>query len=584
MRPRTRARLLPLAVALALVVAAGCGSDEPSSSGNAAPQGFTPPEVPMLQSLGAGEGKVNLVAWAGYVEDGSTDKSVDWVTPFEKETGCQVNAKVGRHLRRDGPADEVGPVRRRVGLGRRLVAADRRRRRRPGQHRPGAELRRRVRRAEDEAVELGQRRGLRHPPRPRGQPAHVAHRRGQAGPRLLGRGVRPQLALQGQGHRLRLAHLHRRRRALPHVDQARARHHEPLRAGRQAVPGLGRPAQAAGTASSASTGATTPRRSQAIKSGATVLGTSWQNIVNLAEADKAPVDSILPKEGSTGWSDTWMVSSKAANPNCAYLWMNHIISPKANAQVAEWFGEAPANRKSCQETSDKQFCATYHADDESYFDKVAYWTTPIKQCGDDRGRGLQGLLGVDHGVDRDQGLAPVSAQGALRPLTRALLAPAPAEARPAALGAGRLAGGRLPGLAGGAARLRVLEHRQLHRDDRPPADHRQLHRPAPGRGLPGHHPADRGPGRRRHRRSTWCWRSRWRSSWPRWPGGAGGRCCWPPCSPRCGPATWSRRTPGGSCSASGGLLDWALEPLGLHGPGFGLTAVCWCCPTCGCRT
>ncbi|HEY7605735.1 MAG TPA: spermidine/putrescine ABC transporter substrate-binding protein, partial [Actinomycetes bacterium] len=74
MRTGTRARLLPLAVALALVALAGCGSDEPSSSSGGASQGFTPPEVPMLQSLGAGEGKVNLIAWAGYVEDGSTDK------------------------------------------------------------------------------------------------------------------------------------------------------------------------------------------------------------------------------------------------------------------------------------------------------------------------------------------------------------------------------------------------------------------------------------------------------------------------------------------------------------------------------
>ena len=33
------------------------------------------------------------MAWAGYAEDGSTDPSVDWVTPFEKETGCKVNVK-----------------------------------------------------------------------------------------------------------------------------------------------------------------------------------------------------------------------------------------------------------------------------------------------------------------------------------------------------------------------------------------------------------------------------------------------------------------------------------------------------------
>ena len=46
-----------------------------------------------MQTLGEGEGQVNLIAWAGYVEDGSTDPNVDWVTPFEEKTGCKVNAK-----------------------------------------------------------------------------------------------------------------------------------------------------------------------------------------------------------------------------------------------------------------------------------------------------------------------------------------------------------------------------------------------------------------------------------------------------------------------------------------------------------
>ena len=48
-----------------------------------------------MTELGEGEGEVNLIAWAGYVEDGSTDPAVDWVTGFEEETGCNVNVKVG---------------------------------------------------------------------------------------------------------------------------------------------------------------------------------------------------------------------------------------------------------------------------------------------------------------------------------------------------------------------------------------------------------------------------------------------------------------------------------------------------------
>ena len=87
-----------------------------------------------------------------------------------------------------------------------------------------------------------------------------------------------------------------------------------------------------------------------------------------------------------------------------YMWMNHIISPKANAGVAEWFGEAPANKKSCAETADKDHCDTFHAEDEAYFDKVAFWTTPTKSCGDDRGAGLQGLLRMGGRLDGGEGL------------------------------------------------------------------------------------------------------------------------------------------------------------------------------------
>ena len=49
---------------------------------------------------------------------------------------------------------------------------------------------------------------------------------------------------------------------------------------------------------------------QAFKNGDSVVGTTWQIIANLAQADKAPVEAVLPKEGATGWSDTWMVGDQ----------------------------------------------------------------------------------------------------------------------------------------------------------------------------------------------------------------------------------------------------------------------------------
>ena len=123
----------------------------------------------------------------------------------------------------------------------------------------------------------------------------------------------------------------------------------------------------------------------AFKSGATLVGTTWQVIASGANGEGTPVDTVLPKEGATGWSDTWMVAAKAKHPNCMYLWMDWIAGPEANAQIAEFYGQAPSNKLACSRTQDPNHCATYHADDETYFSKVWYWTTPTRECLDGRG-------------------------------------------------------------------------------------------------------------------------------------------------------------------------------------------------------
>jgi putative spermidine/putrescine transport system substrate-binding protein len=126
----------------------------------------------------------------------------------------------------------------------------------------------------------------------------------------------------------------------------------------------------------------------AFQKGSLVLGTTWQVIANLVNGTKAgSVDTVLPKEGSTAWSDTWMISSHAKHPNCMYKWMNYISSPSVQAQVAEWFGEAPANPKACAHiTDDKTFCQTYHVTDAAFAAKLWYWVTPTKHCLDGSGK------------------------------------------------------------------------------------------------------------------------------------------------------------------------------------------------------
>ena len=138
---------------------------------------------------------------------------------------------------------------------------------------------------------------------------------------------------------------------------------------------------------------------QAFTNGDDQVGTTWQYQYFQLKPDNQPVaispasQGFVPEEGATGWSDTWMISSSAAHPNCMYMWMNYIISPKVNAEVAQYFGEAPAQTKACDPSTlaaaatvigypnDPKFCDKYHAADPAFWKRVDYWKTPVSDCG-----------------------------------------------------------------------------------------------------------------------------------------------------------------------------------------------------------
>jgi len=96
------------------------------------------------------------------------------------------------------------------------------------------------------------------------------------------------------------------------------------------------------------------------------------------------VNELIPREGATGWADTWMLSAHAKHPNCAYKWVNWVSTPKVQAEQAISFGETPANTKACpfMEQIKKGSCAKYHANAPSaYFESIKFWKTPVAQCG-----------------------------------------------------------------------------------------------------------------------------------------------------------------------------------------------------------
>ncbi|HEX4689909.1 MAG TPA: ABC transporter substrate-binding protein [Solirubrobacteraceae bacterium] len=367
--------------ALALVAGCGGGSSDSSSGSN----GIQVPKGPkMATSVGQGEGKLNLIAWAGYAEDGSTDPKVDWVTAFEKQTGCQVNVKIGNTsdemvtLMRTGKYDTVSAS---GDATLRLIAG--------GDVAPvNTKL---VPNYTDVYAGLkdkpwnsvnGQMYGI-----PHGYGANLLMWRNDKvkGPLDSWRSVFDD-ASANQGRVTAYDSPIYIADAAVYLKSTRPdlKITNPYELDdkqfQAAVDLLKQQRQSIGQYWSDYT-----KEQAAFASGDSTVGTTWQVIANLLEGDKIPVKTVLPKEGSTGWSDTWMLSSKAQHPNCAYKWMNYIISPKVNAEVAEWFGEAPANQKACAMTADKNHCKIFHAGDDAYFKRVSFWTTPRASCGDSRG-------------------------------------------------------------------------------------------------------------------------------------------------------------------------------------------------------
>ncbi len=371
-----------VACVMAFAVAA-CGDDGGSGGGGSA--ALKAPEVPMQKTLGAGEGRLDIIAWAGYAEDGSTDPKVDWVTQFEKDTGCQVNVKTGNTsdemvtLMRTGKYDGVsasGDATLRLIAGGDVAPVN------TGLVPNYKDLYAGLKDQDFNSVD-GQMYGI-----PHGRGANLLMWRTdkvKTAPDSWGAVFdKPMPGTVGKitayDNPIYIADAALYLKATQpdlKIDNPYELDDKQFAA---AIDLLKAQNKNVGEYWSDYT-----KSQAAFTSGDSLIGTTWQVIANLLDGEKVPVKTVLPKEGSTGWSDTWMISSKAKHPNCMYKWMDWIVSPQTNAQVAEWFGEAPSNPKSCALTEVKNHCEIFHAGDQAYFDQVKYWTTPRKDCGDGRG-------------------------------------------------------------------------------------------------------------------------------------------------------------------------------------------------------
>ncbi|ELO1553572.1 MULTISPECIES: ABC transporter substrate-binding protein [Aeromonas] len=334
-------------------------------------------------TLGKGEGQLNIVAWAGYVERGETDKNYDWVTGFEKETGCKVNVKTA------ATSDEMVALMNEGGFD--LVTAS------------GDASLRLIAGGKVQALNLALIPSYgKIDPRLQNAPWHTVDGKHYGVPYQWGGNIlmyntkvfpkapdswsvvfEEQTLPDGKSNKGRVQafdgpihiadaalYLMSHQPALGikdpyelNEDQYKAAL-DLLRQQRQLVGRYWHDAFV---------------QIDDFKNEGVVASGSWPFQANTLIADKQPIATTVPKEGVTGWADTSMVHSEAKNLTCAYKWLEHSLNNKLQGDLASWFGSVPVVPAACEGNAllGKEGCKTNGIDN---FDRVRFWRTPVTQC------------------------------------------------------------------------------------------------------------------------------------------------------------------------------------------------------------
>ncbi|MGV0760314.1 ABC transporter substrate-binding protein [Tistrella mobilis] len=337
----------------------------------------------MMKALGPGEGRVDIVAWPGYIERGDTDKNYDWVTGFEEKTGCKVNVKTA------GTSDEMVALMNEGGFD--LVTAS-----------GDASLRliagKKVQPINTDLIPSW---GT-VDDRLKSAPWHTVGGVHYGTPYQWGSNVlmystevfkeaptswkvvfEETTLPDGKSNKGRIQAFdgpiyiadaalylkaHKPELGIKDPYELTEAQYKAaldlLRGQRQIVHRYWHDAMV---------------QIDDFTNEGVVASSSWPFQVNLLKAENKPIASTIPEEGATGWADTTMMHAEAAHPNCAYMWMEHSLSPKVQGDLAAWFGSVPVVPAACTGNAllGDEGCAT---NGMGNFDRISFWRTPVSKC------------------------------------------------------------------------------------------------------------------------------------------------------------------------------------------------------------
>jgi putative spermidine/putrescine transport system substrate-binding protein len=340
------------------------------------------PTVPVATTVGEGEGSLNLVAWSGYAENGTSDPRVDWVQPFEKRTRCRTSVKYASSTRQ--MVDLMSSEKKRYDgvtappeVAWQLIS---------GRHAAPVNP--------DlvdgfESIDPRLRAPLKVGRQYLGVPYTWGANALMYDPKAINPAPTGWAALFDPAEaKKRAGRLVVRDSPLTLADAALSLRERDRSLGIKDPFDLNRKQLRAASSLLAKQRPYVRtywnHPSEAIESfagGGAVLGQVWPYHLDVLGRAGRSVTGVIPESGVTGWVDAWMIGARAENRNCMYQWLNWVTSPDVQQQVAEWSGVAPANPKACEgDRLSRRFCDAYHVDDRQFIGKVDFAHPPRQKC------------------------------------------------------------------------------------------------------------------------------------------------------------------------------------------------------------
>ena len=337
-----------------------------------------------LDKLGKGEGQVDIVAWPGYIERGQTDKNFDWVTDFEKKSGCKVNVKTA------GTSDEMVALMNEGGFD--LVTAS------------GDASMRLIAGKRVQPINVNLIPSFKNvDQRLQKSPWHTVNNTHYGTPYQWGWNVLMYNTTVFKDKPPTSWSVVFEETTLPDGKSNKGRVQAfdgPIYIADAALylmkknPGLGikDPYELSEAQYKAALDLLRGQRKLVGKywhdafvqiddftNEGVVASSSWQFMANILKSKNRPVATVVPTEGATGWADTTMMHVDAKNPNCAYMWMEHSLNPKLQGDLAAWFGSVPAVPAACKGNKllGDDGCARQGFES---FERISFWKTPTTKC------------------------------------------------------------------------------------------------------------------------------------------------------------------------------------------------------------